>query len=51
MKKISYKGHYNHSASILIDLAVDLRHDCEEKVMVREHGIEGESERPCVCAS
>jgi len=38
MKKIPYKGHCNHSSSIFIDLAVDLRHDCEEKVKVREHG-------------
>jgi len=30
------KGHRNDSASIPIDLAVDLRRDCEEKVKVRE---------------
>jgi len=34
-------GHCNYSPSILIDLAVDLRHDCKEKVKVREHGREG----------
>jgi len=44
--------HCNHSVSILIDLAVDLRHDCEEKMKVREHGREGktmgETLRVCV---